>query len=62
MQTFLYFFASTHVHVGKDACVAEIIDTHLSFMLDHDVAVHVPADNEKLPSFYWSPKLHVHTL
>ena len=25
-------------------------------MLDHDVVV--PADNEKLPSFYWLPKLH----
>ena len=46
--------ASTYV--GKDECADEIIDTHLRFMLDHDVVV--PADNEKLPSFYWLPKLH----
>ena len=46
--------ASTYV--GKDKCADEIIDTHLRFMLDHDVVV--PADNEKLPSFYWLPKLH----
>ena len=46
--------ASTYV--GKDECADEIIDTHLRFMLDHDVVV--PADNEKLPTFYWLPKLH----
>ena len=47
--------ASTYV--GKDECADEVIDTHLRFMLDHDVVV--PADNEKLPSFYWLPKLHM---
>ena len=43
-------------YVGKDECADEIIDTHLRFMLDHDVVV--PVDNEKLPSFYWLPTLH----
>ena len=46
--------ASTYV--GKDECADEIIDAHLRFMLDDDVVV--PVDNEKLPSFYWLPKLH----
>ena len=46
--------ASTYV--GKDECVDKLIDKHLSFMLNHGVAV--PTDNEKLPSFYWLPKLH----
>ena len=36
--------------------VDEIRDTHLRFMLDHDVVV--PADNKKLPGFYWLTKLH----
>ena len=46
--------ASTYA--GNDECVDEIIGTRLSFMLDHDVVA--PADNEKLPSVYWLPKLH----
>ena len=27
------------VYIGKDNCVDEIIDTHLIFMLDHNVVV-----------------------
>ena len=35
-----------------------VLNRHLDYMLNSGIDVHVCEQHERLPSFYWLPKLH----